>query len=113
MQTRIVNGFDGMSDANLLSRTNSIINALNANFATAPGLPELINARDAFSAAMAVATEGGKYKKVQRQERKAELVLELHTMGSYIMYITKGNYETASGSGFSFAKPPSPSPAPS
>ncbi len=112
MQLRIVNGFNLMNDAKLLSRTNSIVESLSVNFASAPGLPALISARDAFSAAMAIAAEGSKLEKIQRNQRKEDLVQELHTMGSYIMYISAGNYEIASGSGFSFAKPPSPSPAP-
>ena len=111
MQLRIVNGFDHMADAKLLGRANSIVESLSSNFASAPGLPALITARDTFSAAMATAAEGSKYEKVLRNQRKENLVQELHTMSAYIMYISAGDYEIASGSGFSFAKPPSPSPA--
>lgn len=107
---RIINGFDRMSEATLLARTNQIITDLQLNFATAPGLVPLTSARDSFETALAAAQEGGKYEKAVKNERKDELVIQLHLMGNYVLYISGGNRAVAVSSGFSIAKSPAPAP---
>ena len=109
---RANNSFDSMSDALLLSRTASIVSDLSVNFATAPSLPDLIAAKDAFQASLALAITGNRLQKTQKNERKAELVRQLHKMSNYIVWICDEDFERAQGSGFTFAKTSrTPSPA--
>ena len=60
MQLRITNGFEALSDANLVIRTNQIVADLTANFSSAPGLAALTSSKTLFETAVTSAKEGGK-----------------------------------------------------
>lgn len=107
---RITNGFNRLTDAGLLARTSQITYDLTTNFATAPGLPELIAARDAFNAALSTSGEGSQLEKAIKNQKRDELIELLHQMGNYILYICAGDRVKAVGSGFTIAKAHSPAP---
>ncbi len=107
---RITNGFDRLSDANLEVRANQIINDLTENFSTAPGLAGLTDARDNYTAALAVAVDGSKYEKALKNQRRTALIEELHLMANYILNVCEGDRVKAISSGFTIAKEPSPAP---
>lgn len=107
---RIVNGFDRMPDATLLARTNQILADLPVHFAAAPGLAALSAARNAFATALATAQEGGIYEITVKNNKKGELVDQLHLMGNYVVYISAGDRAMAISSGFTFARNPSTAP---
>lgn len=107
---RITNGFERMSDATLLARTNQILSDLVVNFATAPGLTVLTSAKDVFETALAQAQDGGTYEKALKNQSRDELITQLHLMGNYVMYMSGGDRAMALSSGFSIAKSPSPAP---
>ena len=104
MFLRALNGYARLSLANLLMIASFIIDKLTLNFATAPGLPTLIAARDGFATAEALAREGSKQDKKVRDEKKKELINQLHIMGNYVAYVSGADRVKAESSGFKFAK---------
>jgi hypothetical protein len=107
---RITNGFDRLSDANLQVRANQIIGDLTGNFSTAPGLPALTTAKDVFVTALSAAKDGGKVQVAIKNQRRDELIEQLHLMGNYVLYTCAGDRVMAISSGYSIAKTPSPAP---
>ena len=104
MFLRALNGYARLSLANLLLFASFVIDRLTLNFATAPGLPALIAARDTFAAADALAREGSKQDKRVRDEKKAELINLLHIMGNYVAYTSGDDRVKAESSGIKFAR---------
>ena len=110
MQLRITNGFEALSDANLVIRTNQIVADLTANFSSAPGLAALTSSKTLFETAVTSAKEGGKYEVAIKNQRRSELIEQLHLMGNYVLYTCAGDRVMAISSGFSIAKAPTPAP---
>lgn len=108
---KVINGFNRLSGANLLARASQIITDLALNFSTAPGLADLTAARDIFASALSYAKDGSTYDKAFKNQKKEELVAQLHLMGYYVMLTAAGNRALAVSSGFTFAKEPQPAPA--
>lgn len=107
---RITNGFERLSDANLEARTNQIIADLTANFATAPSLPDLVAARDAFTAALAASLEGSLIDKAIKNQCRQQLVYQHHVMIPYILGAAAGDRVTVVKSGYTPGKDPAPAP---
>ena len=107
---RITNGFDRLSDANLAVRATQIIGDLTGNFSSAPGLPALTTAKDLFATALNAAKDGGKFEVALKNQRRDELIDQLHLMGNYVLYTCAGDRVMAISSGYTIAKTPSPAP---
>lgn len=111
---RLTNGFDRMSDANLVVRSQNIIAAMtgNANFPTPdPTLATMQTALDAFSDALDAAKTGDKTAIAIKNQKKADLVDQIHLLGAYVLYTSKQDSVIAVSSGFNIAKEPQPSPS--
>lgn len=110
---RLTNGFDKMSDANLVVRSQNIIAAMtgNANFPTPdPTLAVMQTALNAYSDALDAAKTGDKTDIAIKNQKKADLVDQIHLLGAYVLYTSKQDSAIAISSGFTVAKDPSPAP---
>lgn len=113
MILRITNGFDKLSDSDLISRTDDIVNGMtgNASFpAPTPTLEAVQTALDAYQQALAVSQSGTSYDKAFKNQKKAELTDLLHSLGNYVVFTSNGDPLVAQSLNFSIAKPPSPAP---
>ena len=113
MLLRITNGFEKLSDSDLLARANNIMSGMtgNASFATpTPSLATVQTAIDAFSDALSIAQTGSSYEKAFKNQKKAELIDLIHSLGNYVLFTANGDALVAQSSNFSIAKPPSPAP---
>jgi hypothetical protein len=113
MLLRISNGFDKISDGDLLARANNIMGGMqgNAYFPTpTPTLATLQTAIDAFSDALTVALSGSNYDKAIKNQKKAEMIDLLHSLANYVLFIANGDPIIAQSSNFTIAKPPAPAP---
>lgn len=113
MLLRITNGFNQLSDADLLTRANNIMSGMtgNASFsAPFPSLGTLQTTITDFETALAVAQSGSNYEKAVKNLKRADLIDLLHSLSNYVLYTANGDELVAQSSNFSIAKPPSPSP---
>ena len=107
---KINNGFERLSDANLETKTNQIIADLTVNFPTAPTLADLVAARDAFTAALAVSIEGSLVDKAIKNQCRREVINQHHIMIPHVLVASAGDRVMAVKSGYSIAKDPAPVP---
>ena len=107
---RITNGFEKLSDPNLLTRTSQILNNLDLNFSTAPGLAAMTTARDNFADALSKSIDGGIIEKAIKNQRRQELVDQHHLMIPYVLMTAAGDRVRAIESGYTIAKDPTPRP---
>lgn len=113
MPLRIVNGFDKLSDSDLLAKANNIINGMtgNASFPTpTPTLATVQTGITSFSDALAVAQSGSPYDRSVKNQKKRDLINLLHTLGNYVQFTANGDAVIAQSSNFSINKPLSPAP---
>ncbi len=110
MTLRLKNGLERFSDPDLESKGNQIIADLSLNFASAPLLPSLIAARDAFVTSLPLATDGGTVEKAIKNANRDAFIDQLHLMGYYVLQVAAGDRVVALKSGFDIAKAPSPGP---
>ncbi len=113
MPLRITNGFDKLSDSELLAKVNNIMNGMtdNPNFPTpTPTISELQTAVDAFAQALSAAQKGSTYNKAFKNQKKSEMIDLFHGLGNYVLFMANGDALVAQSSKFSIAKPPSPAP---
>lgn len=114
MPLRITNGFDKLSDSDLLARVNNIMSGMtdNASFPTpTPTLATVQTSIDAFQDARSVAQSGSSYDKAVKNQKKSEMIDLIHGLGNYVLFIANGDALVAQSSNFSIAKPPTPAPA--
>ena len=112
---RITNGFDKLSDANLIIKTQNIVVSMtppeNPYFATpSPTLADMQDAIDSFTNAVAVAKTGSSYDKALKNQYRMDLIEMLHSLGAYVLFTAEGDFLIAQSSGFTIAKEPSPAP---
>jgi hypothetical protein len=110
---KITNGFNKLSDENLLGRAGQINIAFNGNgnFTTpSPTLAELQTALTDFEIALAKAKTGSELERAIKNDKRQELIDLLHALGNYVLFTVKGDRTKAVSSGFSIAKDPTPQP---
>lgn len=110
---RITNGFDRLNDADLKAKASAIDVAMsgNANFTTpSPTLTVLEQAILDFSLALSKAKNGSILDKAIKNEKRAELVTLLHSLGNYVLFTVNGDKVKAVSSGFTIAKEQEPRP---
>jgi hypothetical protein len=113
MPLRITNGFEKLSDSDLLARANNIMSGMtgNASFATpTPTLATFQTAIDAFENSLSVAQSGSNYDKAFKNEKRSAMIDVIHSLGNYVLFTANGDALVAQSSNFSIAKPPSPAP---
>lgn len=109
---RITNGFNKLSDANLLAKTVGIQTAMtgNVNFPTPnPTLTQLATAMSDFQTAIGAAGSGNRTDIADKKAKKTALITMLHNLGSYVVYTAQGDLDKAKTSAFDFVKPSTPS----
>ena len=110
---RITNGFDRLSDDNLLARTQFIYAQMlgNVNFLTPdPPLTSVLVAINDFKDALMEARTGNKQSIAVKNEKKEALIDIMHKLGNYVLFIAKENAVIATSSGFHIARNPTPLP---
>jgi hypothetical protein len=110
---RITNGYDGISDAKLITKATNIWTAMTASpyFTTpVPALADLKDTIDAFATAVSEAETGNNYQKAVKNQIGEQLIEMLHSLGNYVLFTANGDFIVAQSSGFSIAKTPSPRP---
>lgn len=108
---RIINSFVKFSDADLEQKAELIISSLkdNTHYPTpSPPLTELQAATDAFDLAITKAKEGGKVEKLERDNKRKELVDLLRKLALYVQMEGDGDDVALATSGFSLSKAPQP-----
>lgn len=108
---RIINSFVKFSDADLEQKAELIISSLkdNTHYPTpSPPLTELQAATDAFDLAITKAKEGGKVEKLERDNKRKELVDLLRKLALYVQMEGDGDDVALASSGFSLSKAPQP-----
>lgn len=110
---RLTNGFNRLSDENLLGRAGQINIAMtgNANFPTpTPTLAALQTALSDFEIALAKAKTGSELEKAIKNDKREALTDLLHSLGNYVLFTANGDRTAAVSSGFGIAKDPTPQP---
>jgi hypothetical protein len=110
---RIINGFGKLSDDNLQGRAGQINLSMvgNANFPTpTPTLATLQAAISDFALAVSKAKTGSELDRAIKNDKRAELIDLLHSLGNYVLFTANGDRTVAVSSGFSIAKQPEPMP---
>jgi hypothetical protein len=110
---RISNGFEKLSDADLLTKANSILDSMsgNTNFSNPqPTLATFGTAITDFSTALDAASHGSSLDKAIKNQRREDLINILHALGAYVLFASGGVAVTALSSGFSISKTPQPAP---
>ena len=113
-QLRITNGFQAMTDLDLLGKVRFILAEMtgNTNFSTPdPTVASITTLADDFEKAINNAAAGGSYAKSVRESKKEVLVVAMHNLSSYVLFTSKGDRLIAESSGFTIAKDKSPQPA--
>src|SRR3954467_11330339 len=96
-------GFVSMIDSDLVARAIAVHDGLNGNAAypSPPiDMPGLKAAIDALNTAIAAALGGGKATTVEKDKRRADVIIMLRLLGHYVEGISKGDMKTFVSSGF-------------
>ena len=108
-------GFVSMTDADLVARAIYVHDGLNGNAAypSPPvDMPGLKAAIDALNAAIAAALNGGKTTTIEKDKRRADVIIMLRLLGHYVEGTCKDDMKTFASSGFVAASvtrtPPQP-----
>jgi hypothetical protein len=113
MTVKVTNGFNRLSDENLLGRAGQINIAMNdnGNFTTpTPTLAQLQTALTDFEIALAKAKTGSELEKAIKNDKREVLIDLLHALGNYVVFTANGDRTKAVSSGFSIAKEKTPLP---
>lgn len=112
-------GFVSMTDADLVARATAVHDGLNGNAAypSPPvDMPGLKAAIDALNAAIAAALDGGKSTTLEKDKRRADVIIMLRLLGHYVEATCKNDMNTFASSGFVAASttrtPPQPVTSP-
>ena len=103
----IMGTYRSLSDASLEAFARSVISNMTGNtyFPTPdPTVAALTTATDEFEAALAVATTGTSFNKVEKNEKKKALIQMLDDLTLYIMYTAKFNPMILSSTGFKISQ---------
>ena len=108
-------GFVALTDADLVARATAVQDGLNSNAAypSPPvDMPGLKAAIDALNAAIAAALDGGKSTTIEKDKRRADVIIMLRLLGHYVEATCKNDLNTFTSSGFVAASttrtPPQP-----
>ena len=96
------------SDALLLSKADTIVNAMTGNASypePSPSLAAITTAANEFSTAVANAANGGTTLTAIKNSKRAALAALLRELGSYVAVACKGRMEDLLASGFPIQKP--------
>jgi hypothetical protein len=96
-------GFAGMSDADVLKRLNAVHDGMfnNPAYPRPPvDMPAFKAAIDAFLTAVAAMLDGGKSATVERNKRRADVIVMLRLLGHYVEAACQNDMETFVSSGF-------------
>ncbi|MBD0285504.1 MAG: hypothetical protein ICV79_08785 [Flavisolibacter sp.] len=112
MNLRITNGFDRLSDPNLLVKAQDVLQAMTSNVHypdPSPPLSALQAKITEYSNALSAAADGSKVQKLIRDEKRQELISLLHALSKYVLF-SASSQAVAASSGFTVAKEPQPAP---
>jgi hypothetical protein len=104
---RILNGFDSMSDTNLLSRSKFIRDQMvdNPHFTQPqPSITELSESITSFDNAIQKALTGNKQDGMERDELRVQLIENLHLISNYVLFTAAGRPAVATSSGFTISR---------
>jgi hypothetical protein len=107
-------GFSGRSDADLLKRLNAVHDGLlnNPAYPSPPvDMPGFKAAIDAYTAAVSAMLDGGKSVTIERNKRRADVIIMLRLLGHFVEAACKNEMITFVSSGFVPAKPGVRSPS--
>lgn len=110
---RITNGFDQLSDPNLLTRVRFITGKLtgNPNFTDLnPALGTVATAINEFESAAQAAIDGNTEEKTLRDQKHAALINLMHLLSNCVLFQAKQDIAVIQSSGFSVARPSTPLP---
>jgi hypothetical protein len=96
-------GFVGMSDDDLLKRLNAVHDGMlnNPAYPSPPiDMPGFKAAIDALTAAVSSMLDGGKSATVERNKRRADVIIMLRLLGHYVEAVCKNDMTTFVSSGF-------------
>ena len=113
MYSKLINGIDRLSDANLESKIQYIISKMtgNAHFPTpSPTLTAVEDALAAFIAAVNAAKAGDKIAIIDRDQKREVVIGLAHELALYVMYVAKGDKLVLASSGFDVSKDREPAP---
>ncbi|MBD0287066.1 MAG: fibronectin type III domain-containing protein [Flavisolibacter sp.] len=111
---RIINGFDRLSDADLIARSRFIHGQMSGSvyFQTPdPTLETVLNAINIFEAALQSAGTGNLQDIAVKNLRRSNLISLLHRLGAYVLFSAQQDPVVATSSGFRIAKQPESGPA--
>ena len=114
MQLRITNGFDKMSDEKLTAKAKNIMEGMTGNEHFTSPTPTLVTVQtaiNAFDAAAAAAKEGSMLERAEKNQKKADLAILLHSLGNYVLFTADGDRLIAISSNFTIARAKTPGPA--
>jgi hypothetical protein len=110
---RMKNGFIRLSDSLLSIKAGTILKAVSGNPhfpSPSPSLAELEATIDAYSGAVVKAMDKGLQQIAVKNQLKAVLVAQLHTLANYVLYCAAGDVAIARSSGFVISEPRSARP---
>lgn len=110
---KVINGFEKYSDANLELMANTIYNALigNPRFpAPDPAMPAFREGIDNYGEALLLAQVGDRTLIAIKNEERGKLIDQLHRLGAYVMFASKGDDVALQSSGFPLSKVRQPKP---
>jgi len=90
---RMTNGFNRLSDANLLTRSTGIVAAMTGNTDLPTPLPTLAVVQDCiddYAAALNKAQGGSVYDRAAKNAKRKELIALLHNLGNYVLFTAPG-----------------------
>ena len=108
---RVKIGFKAFKDAELLQKTEHILQSMtgNANFATpSPTLIIVKAAYDKYSLALGKVVDGTKQDTILKNQARADLEDLLQSLGLYVQVTSNGDEAIMSSSGFDLGKIPAP-----
>lgn len=112
MVLRVTNGFNRLSDDNLVVKANQIKLAITENTenfpSPSPSMATLATAIGNFTKALSKAEGGSNLDKAVKNDMREIVISLLHKLGNYVIFAADGDRTKAQSSGFGIANAPSP-----
>jgi hypothetical protein len=113
-QLKITNGFTEMTDIDFLGKVRFVLQQMTINAVNFPSpdpdLATITTLANEFERDIQEAEAGGSYDRSVRDNKKQELIDNMHYLSNYVLFVAKGRRLIAESSGFTITKEKSPKP---
>jgi hypothetical protein len=90
-ELNILNGYAALSDPNLSSRIQTIVDCMEGNVHYPAPLPSLAVVEAALVAFRSLINLAGTAEKAARDEKRQELIFLVHALGRYVLFTANNN----------------------